>query len=165
MACTSHLSVSSAGGSGAGTPIEELGVDPAKLDATFDTYTKFGSFLWINEDASMSAMVQTTNTNSSRLMNPPYVTPDSPTPPPPPPLPPRTSCSAPLTGEAALKIGSGDDLCSPHDEKKEEKDGHSLCGAAADAGECCTACTTAGNATCWHWFFNGDDKTCEKARS
>ena len=45
-----------------------------QVDSTFETYAKSGSFLWLNEDVELSALVQTTNVNSSQLRAPPYRT-------------------------------------------------------------------------------------------
>ena len=67
--------LSSAGGSTPLTPVEQLGIKPEILDNTFDTYARSGSFLWLNEDEELSALVQTTNVNSSALRSPPSTPP------------------------------------------------------------------------------------------
>lgn len=100
---------SNAGGEAPLTPIAELGVDMARLENTFDTYAKSGSFLWLNEDESLSALVQTTNVNASHVLNPPYSA-HPPAPLPPPPPEPMQTCSEPLVGKDALNLGSGPDM-------------------------------------------------------
>jgi hypothetical protein len=139
-------SLSNAGGTAPLTPVAQLGIDEERLENTFNAYAKSGSFLWLNEDESLSALVQTTNVNSSRLRDPPYRAPGplppAPTPAPPPPL---QTCSAPLTGAAALKIAQGQDAWS---------------GGMASFHLCCAKCTVVGPTVCNIWFYNGDTKQC-----
>ena len=122
--------LSSAGASTAAVPlvpVEELGVSTDKLAATFETYYKSGSFLWVTEDEAYSALVQTTNVISSQVRSP---------------WPQGSgalgkggkggNCSAPLRGKDALTLGQGADQCRGDD------DTHT-CGAATTFGECCTS--------------------------
>ena len=131
--------LSNAGGSAPLTPIEELGISPARVDATFQTYARSGSFLWLNEDVELSALVQTTNVNSSQLRSPPYR--EGPAPPPPPPFP-NSTCLKPLRGKEALLVASGSD---------------SWAGALPNHLACCAKCKEIGLAQCGTWFYNGDD--------
>ena len=133
---------SNAGGGAPLTPTSELGVDVDRLDATFETYAKSGSFLWMNEDETLSALVQTTNVNSSHVLNPPYVA-RPPIPAPPPPPEPIQSCSKPLQGKAALTIAVGADAWA---------------GLLPSHGACCQKCAEAGPSACNVWFYNGDDQ-------
>lgn len=130
--------LSNAGGSVPLIPIEDLGISFDKLDHTFETYSRSGSFLWINADESLSALVQTTNVNSSRLRSPPYRSH------PPAPIP-EPKCDEPLHGKSALTLASGFDHWG---------------GAADGFQDCCHKCDKAGIKNCTSWFWNGDDKTC-----
>ena len=134
--------LSSAGGSTPLTPVEQLGIKPEILDSTFETYATSGSFLWLNEDEELSALVQTTNVNSSELRSPPFRT--EPLPPPPPPFP-ASSCSSPLRGKQALLIASGLDAFR---------------GELPSFGACCKKCEDAGLKVCEAWFYRSDTKLC-----
>ena len=127
--------LSNAGGTAALLPLDGLGIKPERVDATFATYARGGSFLWVNEDIELSALVQTTNVNVTRVRAPPYTT--APPPPPPPPFP-KATCAQPLTGKDALLIASG------HDAFEATMPSH---------GACCLKCETAGLATCGAWFY------------
>jgi hypothetical protein len=135
LAVTNALlsNLSSAGGSAPLQPLAGLGIDPAMVDSTFDTYAKSGSFLWLNQDIERSALVQTTNVNASRLRSPPY-RPDA-----------RATCAAALHGKDALALSSGDD---------------SLKQAGFSEGECCDKCAAAGLPVCVAWFYRGDTREC-----
>jgi hypothetical protein len=101
-----------------------------------------GSFLWLNEDIELSALVQTTNVNSTQLRSPSYA--DGPPPAPSPPFP-QSSCAKPLRGKDALLVASGADGWK---------------GVLADAGQCCAKCEAVGLAACQGWFYRADTKEC-----
>ena len=133
--------LSSAGSAAVPTnPDGKLGISPTVLDATFDTYAKSGSFLWLNENIELSALIQTTNVNSSQLRDPPYGT--KPKPKPPGPL--HNTCATALEGKAALTLASGPDHAK----------------FIADQAGCCANCTAAGLKKCTSWFWRGDTKEC-----
>ena len=132
---TMLANLSSAGGSTPRVPVAELGLLPERIDATYAAYGQSASFLWLTNDTEMSALVHTTNTNSSRLRDPPYVS----GPPPPPPPPPPPACSVILHGEEALWLGSGADLCTPGCGKTAAQCqyGGSNCSAPPTPEQCC----------------------------
>ena len=101
-----------------------------------------GSFLWLNEDIELSALVQTTNVNVTQLRDPPYAVG-----PPPTPLPPfpNSSCTKPLRGKDALLVASGPDGWK---------------GVLNNFGQCCAKCETVGLAACQAWFYRADTNEC-----
>jgi hypothetical protein len=144
LAVTNALlsNLSSAGGTAPLQPLAGLGIDPDMVDNTFDTYAKSGSFLWLTEDIEHSALVQTTNVNSSQLRNPPY-RPYSPMPAPSPV--PAPTCKTALHGKAALALATGPDS------RKQTN---------LTEGECCDKCAAAGLSVCESWFYRGDTTEC-----
>ena len=53
-----------------------VGLDAARMDATFRTYRRRGSFQWVNADPATTALVPTTHVNASAFTRPPPQTPD-----------------------------------------------------------------------------------------
>ena len=153
---TMLANLSSAGSSVPPVPVSELGLLPSRIDATYATYGRSASFLWLTDDIEMSALVHTTNTNSSRLRNPSYVT----GPPPPPPPPPPPACSKILYGKSALWLASGGDLCTAMCGKVDAQCQYasSNCSLPPTPAQCCRACEASDN--CGSWFLNGDTKIC-----
>jgi hypothetical protein len=105
-------------------------------------FWRTGSFLWLNEDIELSALVQTTNVNVTQVRDPPYAV--GPLAPPSPPFP-SSSCTKPLRGKDALLVASGLDGWK---------------GVLPAFGQCCAKCETVGLAACHGWFYRADTKEC-----
>jgi hypothetical protein len=123
------LSVIGANGTDPEDAATALGLDVARLDATWRMLRRDGSFQWINQDASLSAFLPTTHINATGLTDPP-VRPDSGATP---------SCDekSRRVGAAALTLASGTDMCDP-------KATGTQCGSVQNATACCTLCQTCG---------------------
>jgi hypothetical protein len=132
------LGLSALGDGGAAAKLSALGLDAARLDATWDAYRRLGSFQWVTSDVENSAFVSLTHVNASGLSDPPVGGAA-------PPAPPATPCDAAhwLIGAAALTIATGPDIRSIDN---------------SSAADCCAACAASeqrDGARCASWFFNG----------